>query len=287
MARFVTRHLARLLLTVVAAGLFGSTIVRIAPAFGVSEAELDPRLSRESIDALRADGGGGAGGAASYYAGYLRGILSGDLGFSSSLNRPVSELLQERLPVSLMSLAAGVGIGFGCGLMLAMVAVTFDSNFARAVPVAGSAVMIAIPSAALALLFLVAGWPGTLALAAVVFPRSYRYCVSALSRWSEAPHVLAARARGLRRWRILAFHTVPLAGPQLLAVLGMAVGVAFPALVPIEAVSDSAGIGQLAWKAALARDLPVLVTLTMVAAVILSIGNAAADLSAEAARSRA
>ena len=35
-------------------------------------------------------------------------------------------------------------------------------------------------------------------------------------------------------------------------------------LLPIEVVSDVAGIGQLAWQAAQARDLPLLVNLTMV-----------------------
>jgi peptide/nickel transport system permease protein len=285
MARFLTRHLARLLVIVLAAGLFGSTIVRLAPAFGVTEAEIDPRLSAETVAAMRAEGRP-AEGALTFYARFLGGIATGDFGFSPSLNRPVAELLRERLPVSLWSLGYGVGIGFGLGLLFALGAVSTDLPWIRAAPAAASAAMIAIPSAALALLFLVVGWPGPLALAAVVFPRTYRYSFAALARWSSAPHVLSARARGIPEWRILAFHTVPLAGPQLLAVLGMAVAVAFPALVPIEAVSDSPGIGQLAWKAALGRDLPVLVSLTMVAAVVISLGNAAADMSADALRRR-
>ena len=66
----------------------------------------------------------------------------------------------------------------------------------------------------------------------------------------------------------------------------MAVSIAFPALVPIEAVCDSPGALQLAWKAALARDLPLLVTLTMVASLVVLLGNAAADFSAEAVRGR-
>ena len=64
----------------------------------------------------------------------------------------------------------------------------------------------------------------------------------------------------------------------------MAVTIGFPALVPIEAVCDSPGVLQLAWKAALARDLPLLVTLTMIASAIALLGNAAADFSSEALR---
>lgn len=285
MTRFVARHLLRLLLIVLAAGLFGSTIVRLAPAFGVTEAEIDLRLSGESVAALKAEGGG-RGSVIAFYREYLSGVARGDFGYSHSLNRPVAELLRERLPVSLWSLACGVAIGFGGGVVVAMLAVFFNSSMMRAGAAAAGSTLIAVPSAALALLFLVAGWPGPLALAAVVFPRTYRYCFSALSRWSNAPHVLAARARGAPGWRVLAFHIVAPAGPQLLAVLGMSVGVAFPALAPIEAVSDSPGIGHLAWRAALARDLPVLVSLTMIAAVVMSIGNAAADMSADALRRR-
>jgi ABC-type dipeptide/oligopeptide/nickel transport system permease component len=45
----------------------------------------------------------------------------------------------------------------------------------------------------------------------------------------------------------------------------------------VEVVCDFPGIGQLAWKAALARDLPLLVTLTMLVALATQMANALAD----------
>lgn len=284
--RFVAAHAVRLLVIVLAAGLFGATLVRLAPAFGISEAELDPRRNRESVEALRREHFASPG-ILKFYAGYLIGVANGDLGYSVSLNRPVAELLRERMIVSLRSLFAGVLLAIIAGLSLAVGAVRFHFPLARVLPVAASGILIAIPSGALALLFLVAGWPGTLALAALLFPRVYKYSFAALSRWSNSPHVIGAVARGVSPARILARHVIRPAAPQLLAVFGMAVSIGFPALVPIEAVCDSPGILQLAWRAALARDLPILVSLTMVAAVVISIGNAAADLSAEALRREA
>jgi ABC-type dipeptide/oligopeptide/nickel transport system permease component len=45
----------------------------------------------------------------------------------------------------------------------------------------------------------------------------------------------------------------------------------------VEALCDSPGIGQLVWQAAMARDLPVLVPLTMLAAAVTCAANLCAD----------
>ena len=52
---------------------------------------------------------------------------------------------------------------------------------------------------------------------------------------------------------------------------------AFGASIPVETLCDLPGIGQLAWKAAMARDLPLLVTLTMLIAVLTQLCNAVSD----------
>jgi peptide/nickel transport system permease protein len=54
---------------------------------------------------------------------------------------------------------------------------------------------------------------------------------------------------------------------------GISVNFALGASVPIEVLCDQPGIGQLAWQAALGRDLPVLVALTWIAATITLIAN--------------
>ena len=62
---------------------------------------------------------------------------------------------------------------------------------------------------------------------------------------------------------------------------------AFGAAVAVEAICDVPGIGQLALKAAGARDLPVLVTLTIVVALVTQVANLVADCCAPALRSEA
>jgi len=70
--------------------------------------------------------------------------------------------------------------------------------------------------------------------------------------------------------------------PELLALAGVSVTMAFSAAIPIEAVGDVPGIGQLAWQAALGRDLPVLVSLTLLLMLLTRSANAAADVAISA-----
>ena len=81
--------------------------------------------------------------------------------------------------------------------------------------------------------------------------------------------------------RILAFHVAPPVLPELLALGGISVSMALGSMVPVEALCDSPGVGQLVWQAAMARDLPVLVNVTLLLAAF-TIG---ANLLADTARS--
>jgi ABC-type dipeptide/oligopeptide/nickel transport system permease component len=54
----------------------------------------------------------------------------------------------------------------------------------------------------------------------------------------------------------------------------MAVG----AVIPVEALCGLAGVGQLAWQAALARDLPLLVNITILVTLVTLLANSGADV---------
>jgi peptide/nickel transport system permease protein len=135
-----------------------------------------------------------------------------------------------------------------------------------------------MPAAVLAILFVIARAPGRLVLGLIVFPKIFRYARSLLVRSAAMPHVLTARAKGAGTLRILFWHILPVAAPQLLALAGVSVSLAFAAAIPVEALCDLPGIGQLAWKAALGRDLELLVNLTMIVTAVTLLANSAADL---------
>src|SRR5450631_1545761 len=126
-------QLRRILLTALVGGLLGATLVRMGPGFGVDERELDNRLSQESRQAIRSERATDAN-IAIFYLHYLSGLVHGDLGFSRSLNRPVSELLKERLPLTLGSLAYGVLGGVSMGLTLALLTVGWRAPGSDLIP---------------------------------------------------------------------------------------------------------------------------------------------------------
>jgi len=277
------RFFRRLLITALFGGLLGATLVRLGPGFGVDERELDTRLSTESREAIRAERANDDN-IAVFYLRYLNGLLHGDFGFSRSLNRPVGELLKERLPVTLGSLAYGVFGGVSIGFSLALLTVWWRGAGMDLIPGALSGLCLALPAAVIALVFLWMGAAGRWAIALVVFPHVYRYAKNLLVATYQLPHVLAAQAKGLSRARIMSAHILAPAAPQLAALAGMSVSLAFGASIPIEVICDTPGVGQLAWKAALDRDLPLLVNITVLVAMLTLAANSLADLALNAWR---
>lgn len=272
------RHVCLALMTILAGGLLGATLVRLAPGFGVDEQELDARLTQDSLQRLR-DSRAGERDIIGYYFRYLSAGIRGDLGMSRTLNRPVAELLAERLPVTLDSVVVGTGVGWFLGMALAAPVAFWRTPAYEVLSTGLGGILLCVPPAVLALLFLFAGAPSRFAIALVVFPRVFRYSRNLLLEASRPPHVLTAAAKGLSRARTFLWHVAPLAAPQMLALAGASVSMAFGAAIPIEVICDSPGVGQLAWQAALGRDLPLLVNLTVLVTAVTLVANSAADLA--------
>ncbi|MBI3680862.1 MAG: ABC transporter permease [Acidobacteria bacterium] len=269
-------HLLRRLALLVAAALAGGALVRLSPGFTVDERSLDPLLSRQSAESIARDRAEFEN-LAVFYGRYFRKLARLDLGNSVSLGRPIQELLSERMPVTLKMASLGLAAGWGIGLLLAMGTGLRNPRAANAVGGLLSSSFLSAPEAVLALACAMAGIPAAWAVALVVFPRVYRFGRNLLARTLESPHVVAALARGLKPLRVMLWHVAPVAGPEMLALAGVSVSIAFGAAIPIEVVTDTPGIGQLAWQAALGRDLPLLVTLTLMVTAMIVAANTAAD----------
>ena len=273
----------RILLIALLGGLLGATLVRMGPGFGIDEREMDNRLNADSRQAIRTERAS-ENNIGVFYFRYLSGLAQGDFGFSRSLNRPVSQLLKERLPLTLVSLAYGVLGGASIGLILAMLTVWWRAPGSDVVPAVLSGACLALPAAVIALIFLWMGAGGRWAIALVVFPHVYRYAKNLLVATYQSPHVLAAQAKGLSNARVLFAHVFTPAAPQLAALAGISVSLAFGASIPIEVICNTPGVGQLAWQAALDRDLPLLVTITVLVALMTLVVNSVADLALAAWR---
>jgi peptide/nickel transport system permease protein len=258
--------------TVLLGGLLTAALARMSPGFDSDERLLDARLDAQSQAAVRAEHAANAK-VLRFYAHHLAALLHGDLGVSPTLRRPIAELIVDRLPVTAELMAVGVAGGWALAFSLALPAVVCRRRLPSRVAGFLSTCMLCLPPAAISVFIFAWGGPVRIVVALVLFPRLYEYCRNVLEDAYARPHILMARAKGLRPARILLRHVLPIGAPQFLALAGISVSMAFGACIPVETLCDLPGIGQLAWKAAIARDLPVLVSLTMMITALTQLCN--------------
>jgi len=263
-------------------GLLSATLVRFSPGYGVDERELDPRLSQASVEAIRNSHHPNSN-LLSYYGHYLAGAVRGDFGSSEWLQQPVSLLVRERFPVTARSVLMGVSLAWVTALGISVAGLPFRSFFFDLSGTLMSGMLIGLPTAVVAIFSVYLRAPVFLAIAVVTFPKLFRYLRNLLAHAYARPYVLAAKARGIGNARIFFHHVLPLAAPALLALLGVSLSMAFGAAIPIEALCDSPGIGQLAWQAALNRDLPLIMNLTLLVTLITVTANSLANVANERA----
>jgi peptide/nickel transport system permease protein len=273
----IAGHALVLLATVLLGGLLSATLVRLAPGFNVDERELDPHLNAQSLQALH-EARNQDRNVFQFYFSYMNRAAHGDLGTSLALGQPVRTLLRDRAPLTLRLLAVGLGLAWMLTLTLALSAAWLRLSVYDTLTTVVSGTFLCLPAAVLALLSVLWNVPGSLAIALIVFPHTYRYARNLLVKACSRPHIITARAKGLGEARILFWHVVPVVTPQLLAVAGVSVSLAVGAAIPVEALCGLAGIGQLAWQAALARDLPLLVNITILVTLVTLLANSGADV---------
>jgi peptide/nickel transport system permease protein len=261
----VVRQLTRIAVLVLASALACALLVRYAPGTMVDERELDRRLSEESIRELRSNKADVLGN----FKRYLAGLATGDLGYSQSNNAPIAALIADRTPETLREIGIGLVGGWSVGLALAI-----RRNWAVS---AGMGLLLSLPTALIAYLCVIKGAKSSLVLAIVLAPRIFRFSRNVVAQAYTALHVEMARARGVGETRILLSHVFPAVSPQLLALAAASMSMAIGAAIPVEAICDVPGLGRLAWNAAMARDLPLLVNLTMIVAVATTVTTAISE----------
>ena len=251
--------------------LLSATMLRFAPGFGIDEREFNPNLSTASVESIRA--AHRVESLPAYYLHYLWNAVHGDFGYSQWLNQPIGALIKERFFVTARSVLIGVSLGWALAISLCLASVMARKAVIETAGTILSGVFIAMPVAAVAIISVYLRVPVAAAIALAMFPKLYRYSWNLLKQGLQRPYVLAARARGLSEQRIVLRHVFPSAAPALFALLGVSLSLAFGAAIPIEALCDSPGVGQLAWQAALNRDLPLMMTLTLVITMVTVAAN--------------
>jgi peptide/nickel transport system permease protein len=170
-------------------------------------------------------------------------------------------------------------VGWIAGVAAVLLPGLFRWRVLDAMAMSVSGALLCLPAAVVGLFSFYLGAGPALAIGAILLPRVFRYLRNLTSAIKGRPHVLAARARGVGGLALLGRHIwLPAAG-EMAALGALSVSMALGAAIPVEALCDSPGLGQLAWKAALARDVPVLVAVTILIAAVTATANLTADLA--------
>lgn len=230
------------------------------------------------------------------YLGMLGAALRGDFGVSFAKGIPVTELLAQRLPSTLILSTVAVVLALGFGVAIALVATWLPrgpvSNLLRRLPAVG----VSIPNFWVGLLLIQVfaftlgwfpsmgsvGWQSyvlpavtmaipTAAVLAQVLIRSFDDTLS------EA-YITTARAKGLSRFAVQLRHAFRNAALPTLTILGLLVGATVTGSIVVETVFSRQGVGRLAQESVLAQDIPVVQAIVVLAAAAFVVVNLMVDL---------
>jgi len=274
-------RLLRVASLVLLAVLGTMALLRFAPGYFTDTREMDAEhasIVRQQLQSQQQREGSFAAMATAQ----LRSWIHGDLGRSRQFDTPVSTLLHDRIRTTVRLLAGAILSGWLLALLFALPLSLRRGSSGEiwiALPVA---LLLAIPAGAMATACLLANCGGPmLVLGAVIAVRDFKLVYSLLRQVSSAPQLLYARAQGFSTARIVREHLLPSLPGELLALAMTSFVLALSAIVPIEVVFDVPGLGQLAWNAAMNRDLPVLLAVTLLLAVGIGVAALFADSHSE------
>jgi peptide/nickel transport system permease protein len=273
--KWLSRTLAIVLLVII-----GSTIlVRFAPGYLSDAREMDSRYA----DAARAELSTEAARSNSLLhmlSSEIGGWTRGDAGVSRQYGVPVAELIVPRLGVTGGLMLRAIVLAWTLALCASLISSAGrNPSLVWQTP---ATLLLAVPIAAMATICLLAGNGGpVLVMALLLAARDFKFLHRTLRKAWLDPHLLHARAQGVRTRRLLAAHILPAIASQLSALATLSIVTALSALVPVEVIFNVPGLGQLAWNAAMNRDLPVLLAVTIIMALAVTLAGMTTDRPAE------
>ena len=231
------------------------------------------------------------------YARYLGNLVQGDMGRSYIQKARVSELIASRLPATLQLMAAAIFLQLLIGLPAGIFASTRRNRPPDKTVMLLSFVGISAPQFVVGLLLIYVfayklelfplGGYGTIwhvVLPALTLGVTIAGWYSRMSRSSmidvlRQDYIRTARAKGVPEYRVVLVHALRNAILPIIAMIGIDIGLYAQGIVVVEAVFGWPGIGQLAWLAIQRIDIPIMMGVTLVAAVGIVLGNLLADIA--------
>jgi peptide/nickel transport system permease protein len=241
---------------------------------------------------------------------YLGKVASGDLGYSYYFNLPVSQMILERVPATLLLVLSAVTSAFVLGTLLGVLssrkpngllsqAITVLSLVGFAAPVFWTGIMLVLLFASVLPILPVSGmrapdpvdgfWGGmldvlhhlvlpTVTLAVIYLAQYSRLARSSMLDVLGSDYIRTARAKGLAEGVVLYKHALRNALLPVVTVLGLQFGNVLAGAILVETVFNWPGLGRLAFDSVLRRDYPTILGVLLFSSIVVIVMNMVTDL---------
>ena len=242
---------------------------------------------------------------------YVGGVLRFDLGFSFFYNQPVTDLILERLPATLLLVITAQVLALFIGVMLGVFSarkpngilshfVTFLALFGYSAPVFWTGILLLIGFSLQFQWFPVAGmrdvtisggfWVHfvdvarhlvlpTITLASIFLALYSRLSRATMMEVLGSDYVRTAKAKGLSQRQVVYKHALKNALSPVITLAGLQLSAVVSGAVLVETVFSWPGLGTLAFQSIIARDTPTTLGILFFSALVVIVGNLLTDLA--------
>ena len=302
MSVFLAKRLITLVATLVGASIVVFLVLEVLPG-NAAQILMGPDASPEAVHALAVKLGLDRPPVERYWD-WVAGMLHGDLGLSYAYSTPVSELVWERLtltvPLAIMAMTLTTLIALAAGIFAAArhnkagdVGVMALSQAGIAIPNFWFAILLILLFSVHLKWFSAGGFPGwnegifagikalllpAISLAVVQSAILARITRSAVLEVLREDFVRTARAKGASRMRTLWGHVLRNAMIPVITIMGLQFAELLAGTIVVESVFYLPGLGRLIFQSISNRDLIVVRNCVMLLAAMVVVVNFIVDL---------
>lgn len=306
--RYLSRRLLHTVLLLAATTFVTFLFTTLAPGNYFDEMRLNPQISPETLNALKAHYDFDKPVVVRYGA-WLKSLLRGEMGYSFAYNSPVGPLLAVRASNTLLLTVTATLLAWMIALPLGVWSAEYAGRWLDRAVTGFSAILLVIPDIALALGLLMLGvhsrwlpaggmssigaeslpvverlWDFArhmfLPAAILVLsaqPILVRHIRAAVAESLSEGFIRAAEAHGIPRHRLLWRYALPASANPLISLFGFSIGALLSGSLLVEVITSWPGLGPFLLEAILARDLYVVIGGVLLATLFLIAGNFVAD----------
>ncbi len=311
MTAFIARRVAIGIMLLLLMSVIFFALTRLTPGPPFSPGE-DPKVKQEQID-KRIHSVGLDKPWYAQYPGYMIALSHGSLGDSYQYNKPVSQLLAERVPNSVLLLMTAITVALLIGIPLGIFAATRQYSKVDMATSLVSYVGISVPSFVLGLFLLLFGsvylrkltgnaisfplfgmhqgdntsvadlvWHMVLpvtSLAVLSIAVYSRFMRSSMLEVLHQDYIRTARAKGLSSRVVNYKHALRNAALPIITLIALEIPQLVSGAIITEGIFSWPGMGQLAFQATVVRDYPVILGVVMLVAFLTVVFNLLADVA--------